>query len=221
MIDQHKVFCIGFSKTGTTSMETALEILGFNVCRGDWRNRHTMYLQALWVNRDYKEILRMTTYWNAFADTPWGGTDLYVELLRAYPDAKYVLTEREPESWYRSFEKLITMFDLSLETALASYHVNGMWGSGYFFEHRFGIDKLAGNKDKIIAEYIAHNDRVKEYFGNRNKELLVVDLSKEDGWQRLCPFLGVAVPPIAFPHHNRAEQNPYLSNVAGPQGANA
>jgi hypothetical protein len=212
-MDQNKVFCLGFSKTGTTSMERAFELLGYNVCKGHWQNGHTFYLHALSVNRDYKEIIRMAQYWDAFADAPWGGTDLYVQLVKAFPKAKYILTERDPEQWYVSLEKLLTMFDLNTETALTRYHAKGMYGSSYFFESAFGIDKLAGNKEKIIDVYVNYNRRVKEYFANHGLDLLVLDLSKENAWERLCPFLGFEVPPITFPHFNKAESNPYLSNV--------
>ena len=35
-MEKKKVFGIGFSKTGTTSLENALTILGYNVCKGHW-----------------------------------------------------------------------------------------------------------------------------------------------------------------------------------------
>ena len=55
-----KVFGIGFSKTGTTSLESALEIFDFKVCRGHWNSNHTYYLFALYVNQHFGEIKRMT-----------------------------------------------------------------------------------------------------------------------------------------------------------------
>lgn len=212
MIQKNKVFCLGFSKTGTTSLEYALKSLGYNVCHGHWQSNYTFYLLALWIHRDYEELLRMTRYWDAFADGPWGGTELYVKLVEHYPNAKYVLTERDPESWYDSFEKLITMFDPNPETALASYHDHQRYGSGYYFESIFGITKLAGHKDKIIGTYTAHNRNVKEFFEAKDIELLSFDVSSEPNvWQLLCPFLGMPAPNVPFPHFNKATDNPHLS----------
>ena len=210
-----KVFGIGFSKTGTTSLETAFETLGYKVCHGHWQNNNTFYLQALWVNRAYDEIFKLVNYWDAFADTPWGGTNLYEELYARLPDSKFILTVRDPEEWYVSLEKLITMFDLDLETAMESYHNNGMWGSAYFFKHIFGIEKLAGNRQKIIDHYIAYNRDAIEFFSKRDAAFIVLDFAKGDGWEKLCGFLDKPVPPIAFPHANQAKQNPYLSNRQG------
>ncbi len=207
-----KVFGLGFSKSGTTSLETSLETLGYKVCRGHWQNSYTFYLQALWIHRDYNEIFRLVNYWDAFADTPWGGTTLYEELYERLPDSKFILTVRDDEEWYNSLEKLLTMFDLNLETAFDSYHSNGMYGSHYFFSHVFGIDTLAGNKQKIIDHYHNYNLAVIDFFAKRNVELLVMDFAKGDGWEKLCPFLGKPIPPIPFPHQNQSVQNPYLSN---------
>jgi hypothetical protein len=97
-----KVFNVGFSKTGTTSFEFATKLLGYNTYHGDFRIPVSEYTIGMWIHRDYDELRRLSTYWDAFADAPWGGTDLYRQLVEWYPDAKFVLTVREPESWYRS-----------------------------------------------------------------------------------------------------------------------
>ena len=208
-----KIFGLGFSKTGTTSLETALETLGYNVCRGNYTNTHTHYLQALIVNQAYDEIFRMVNYWDAFADTPWGGTTLYKEIYARLPDSKFILTVRDAEKWYASLIKLLTMFDLNLETAFDSYHSNGLYGSHYFFKHVFGIETLAGTKQRIIDYYNAYNRDVIDFFAERNVKLLVLNFEKGDGWPILCKFLGKQIPHRPFPHDNQAIQNSYLSNA--------
>lgn len=208
-----KIFGIGFSKTGTTSLEKALEILGYKVCRGHWKYSHTFYLHALWIHKDYDEIFRIVNYWDAFADAPWGGTELYKELYKRIPSAKFVLTVRNPESWYKSFEKLITMFDLDHETALESYHANGMYGSAYFFKHIFDIEKLAGNKQKLIDHFMLYNEKVINFFSIHPASFMVYDIASGEGWPKLCKFLDVKIPWKDFPHANKTINNPYLSNM--------
>ncbi len=207
-----KIFGLGFSKTGTTSLEVALEKLGYRVCRGHWKNSHTFYLLALYIHRDYDEIFRIVKYWDAFADGPWGGTDLYRELYKRLPESKFILTVRNAESWYHSFEKLITMFDLNPETALDSYHANGMYGSAYFFKHIFNIDALAGNREEIINHYTGYNEQVKAFFSEKGADFMVLNLTEGDGWNKLCNFLDRKAPDEEFPHANRSIYNPYLSN---------
>jgi hypothetical protein len=50
------------------------------------------------------------------------------------------------------------------------------------------------------AEYLADLDR---YFAKRPGDLLVINIPAGDGWEKLCPFLGVPVPDLPFPFKNR------------------
>src|SRR5204863_4300532 len=49
------------------------------------------------------------------------------------------------------------------------------------------------------AERDAHEERVRAHFANRPGDLLVMDISGGDGWEVLCPFLGIPVPDVPFP----------------------
>ena len=199
-----KVFCVGFSKTGTTSFEYAMEILGYRVYHGHWQLKHNDYMMALWIHRDLEEIKRMSEYWDAFADAPWGGTDLYRDLHEWYPDAKFVLTLREPEAWYRSLERMLTEFDPNLQTALDTFHAKERYGFTHFVRQRFGISQLAGNKERIIERYQAHYVEAEEYFIRNGASYVKLDCAKEDGWKVLCPFLGRDIPAVPYPHLNAA-----------------
>ena len=214
-IGDNKVFGIGFSKTGTTSLENALELLGYNVCRGHWKLPHTFYLHALYVNKDYDEIYRLTKHFDAFADAPWGGTDLYEKLYRWYPEAYYIFTSRDPESWYLSFEKLITMFDSDLKTTLGTYYAKGMFGSAYFFEHIFRIKTLENNKHRIIEAYKIHTEEVINFFHQQKvKRFLHLKITEGEDWAKICKFLNKSIPDKPFPHANQSKHNPnYISNT--------
>lgn len=114
-----KIFNLGFSKAGTTSFEHAMEHLGYKTYHGHYELPHNNYLMALWIHRDHTEIRRMTRYWDAFADAPRGGTDLYRQLYEWYPDAKYVQTVREPQTWHESLTKMLCKFSNgNLESAI-------------------------------------------------------------------------------------------------------
>ena len=203
-----KVFCIGFSKTGTTSIEYALEKLGCKVCHGHWNLKHNDYLLALWIHNDLEEIRRLSRYWDAFADAPWGGTELYRALHSWYPDAKFVLTLRDPEDWFSSLERMLTCFDSNLQTALDAFHAQGRHGFVNFVRHRFEVSQLVGNKDKIIEHYTAHFERAEEYLVHSNASFARLDCTKEDGWKVLCPFLGKDTPPVPYPRLNVAPKVP-------------
>ena len=59
----------------------------------------------------------------------------------------------------------------------------------------------------MIESYLRYNEEVKEYFQNADN-LLVINLEKGDGWDKLCRFLDVGVPNIDFPHANQQIYSP-------------
>jgi len=203
-MSSNKVFGLGFSKTGTTSLENVYDVLGYNVCRGHWNLKHNDYLLSLYVNGDYKEIYKMTKYWDAFADGPWGGGSLYKKLYEWYPDAKYILTVRDSEKWYQSIYNMITTYDKAESTAMETYHSEKFYGSAYFFRHIFNITELENSKEAMINYFEATNKEIISFFEDKNN-LLVIDLTKnnsEEKWEKICKYLDKPIPEIEFPHSN-------------------
>lgn len=203
-----KVFNLGFSKTGTTTLETALEILGYRVANGHWNKNYSFYLCALCIAKEYPEIIKFTDYFDAFCDGPWGGgTPLYKTLFEKIPDAKFLLSYRKPQEWYESFENQITLFDKNLGTAMSSYHANGMWGSAYWFRNIFGIKELEGNKQKIIDIYESYCHQVVDFFKKKGKDLLTIDVTENEDWAVLCRHLEKPIPKEPFPCANKTNSN--------------
>lgn len=202
-----KVFNVGFSKTGTTSFEVALKLLGYNAYRGDFRVPVSEYAVGMWIHRDYAELRRLSTYWDAFADAPWGGTDLYRQLVEWYPDAKFVLTVRDPEAWYCSLEKMLTeCSDGDLATAIETFHANGRYAFAHFFEHRFGVKTLVGARERVIEEYVRHNEEAEAFLGTCGVDFLRFHAVGDEGWETLCPFLEQPIPETPYPHVNLADR---------------
>jgi Sulfotransferase domain len=201
-----KVFGIGFSKTGTTSLEEALSLLDFNVCKGHYNNNYTNYLLSLYVNKDYKELIKMTQYWDAFADGPWGGTRLFKVLTKHYPNAYFIHTIRDPDIWYSSLERMFLKFSDNLETAFDNFHKNGRYGSIYFFGHIFEIESLVNQKDNIISYYNSLNQEIVEFYSNSSYNYLKIDITKEPNWNKLCEFLEKDIPNHDFPHLNSSSR---------------
>lgn len=201
---KEKIFCIGFSKTGTTSIENALEILDYNVCKGSFSNNYTNFLLALSVNNDYKELIKMTKYWDAFADGPWGGSSLYKELTKEYPAAFYIHSIRESEDWYNSLERMFLKFSDNKSEAFETFYKNGRYGSVYFFKKIFNIENLNNSKEIIIKYYNDYNNEVSEYFkSNPTLKYLKHDFTKTPRWDELCQFLQKSIPDKSFPHLNK------------------
>lgn len=176
-----KVFGIGLGKTGTTSLAKAMKILGYSAKHGP---------------RTVDEI-------EAYEFTNDIGVAWRFRLLdHVYPDAKFILTIRDTESWLRSCTSHARR--VGVRVALRRLESRFMcFGRTDFeeehFRHRF--------------EY--HNADVVRHFGDRSDRLLVLNICGGEGWSRLCPFLGLPVPPVPFPRANQSGQ----SQVGGAQTA--
>ncbi len=103
-----KVIGTGFGRTGTDSMREALDMLGFGPC-------HHMF--EVNTNEEQKRLWRAfvqgaPTGWDQLFEgyascMDWPSAHYWPELVRAYPQARVILTHRSPESWWASFEKTI------------------------------------------------------------------------------------------------------------------
>ena len=209
-----KVFGVGFSKTGTTSLEKAFTKLGYKAWNGHWKNPNNSFAMALYLYKDYDEIFKIVNLYDAFSDAPWGGSNLYIELFKRLPESKFVLTVRDAETWYRSFERMITKFDENLETAFDSFYAQGRYGTVYYFKKIFDIETMVGNKNKIIEHYNTYNQNVIRFFTENKADFLVFDMERGDEWKKLCKFLDKSVPSIPFPDANKSTRKSTQINAA-------
>jgi hypothetical protein len=193
-----KIIGAGFGRTGTMSLKAALEELGFpcyhmeevakNIKRGHaeiWVDAYTRSNEIDWE--------KLLDGYDAIVDAP--GCLFYKELMTAYPEAPVILTVRDGESWWNSFEKL--------------YHVNHNLRFLTFlpFFRKFYsvfiaiIDDVFNNdmsKQNCIASFEKHNANVEAHVPP--ERLLIYTVS--EGWEPLCTFLNVDIPDTPFPHTN-------------------
>ena len=149
----------------------------------------------------------------------WLGGYFYRELTDAYPEAKVLLSVRDPESWERSFRETIwTMsFGRSLMPLLAHARaevdprfrrylelVDRMfWGpQGTFADGR-------AEPAQLIEQMERHHERVKRAVPP--ERLLVWEVG--EGWEPLCAFLDVPVPDEPLPHAN--DRGEFVQRVIG------
>ncbi len=185
---KRKVFCIGFHKTGTTSLELALKKLGYRVT-GCFGTRDPDIAEKV-----HEMAYAMVEEYDAFEDNPW--PILYRELDQHFPNSKFILTRRPAADWINSQVK---------DFALAQTPMRR-----WIYGEDAGCPK--GNEDIYIERYERHNRDVLEYFSDRPDDLLVFDLPKGDSWDKLCSFLGLEVPSEAFPHANKASLSRRIKN---------
>jgi hypothetical protein len=59
------------------------------------------------------------------------------------------------------------------------------------------------DREKFIAAYNRHYEDVRRYFADRPNDLLEMDITKGDGWEKLCPFLELPIPDKPFRKANK------------------
>jgi len=179
---RQKVFGIGFHKTGTSSLKSALRLLGYTVAErfvvGDETIRDTVIVDR---------AIQIANAADAVQDNPW--PLVYRELDCAFPGSKFILTIRDTDEWWAS----------------ALGHFGGK--STAMRTWIYGVGDPEGHEDLYKRRYEGHNDEVLEYFSDRPDDLLVFAIADGEGWDRLCPFLEVTIPDEPFPHRRPHTDN--------------
>jgi len=151
-----KVIGAGLGRTATFSMKFGLEHLGLGPCyhmsevfTGARRNI-PLWIDAINGKPDWDTIFQ-----GYQSTTDYPACSYWRELADYYPQAKIVLTVRDPDTWFDSVSK--TIFSKEMNDSLAGSPAEVMM-QGAIFRH-FG--------DRI-------NDRIfmTEWFENRNKEVI-------------------------------------------------
>ena len=192
----------GFGRTGTLTLKTALERLGAGPCY------HMVELfahpqhAATWAAATRGESVDWAAFfqgWGATVD--WPGCSFYKEILAAHPDAKVVLSVRDPDKWHQS----------CLDTI---YQMNSR------FPMRFIVPLFPRMRSAVqMARTLIWQNTFQDRFTDRAfatgvfrdhieevKRMVpadrLLDFEARQGWEPLCAFLGVPVPSEPFPHVN-------------------
>ena len=177
--DKPRVFCIGWHKTGTTTLGLALLDLGYDVLGA------RLDMAEPLLEGDRETAVSLAGNFDAVQDVPWAA--LFKELDAAYPGSKFILTVREEESWLNSAKK-------HFKDSYVGVH-----------EWLYGNGVLQGNEELYLERFRKHNRDVRDYFQDRGDDLLEMDLIGGDTWEKLCPFLNEPVPQKAFPYENKGK----------------
>lgn len=158
-----RVLCVGFQKTGTTSFARALRQLGFS---------HFGYdpdLHRALRNGNIERCLAFAGNFDSLDDLPWSEPAFVAAFQKRFPDARYVLLEREESQWLRSY---------------------------------FAFFKPDCSEAEALRRLRSHNARILELLSDE-PHVLRMNVCGGEGYEKLCPFLGLPIPATPFPWENR------------------
>lgn len=187
-----RVFCVGMNKTGTSTLKHCFEILHLGPIASPktYDREIRRQIEHFYKHKTYDEMLDLAEHYKAFEDRPWNMWTMYRHAHQRFPDSRFILTVRDPESWWRSTERWITV---TKPGVMARY------------EQHLRVHEPS--KESMTESYLRYNSEVQAYFEGTG-QLLVMDIEKGDGWEKLCAFLGLPVPDREFPHANRQQYTP-------------
>ena len=191
---------VGVGRTGTYSLRLAINQLGYGPCH---------HMEEVMKNLDvqvplWSEAVKGNMNWDAIYEgfnsaVDWPTAGFFRELIKEYPTAKFILTERSPENWADSFGSTIYKLLAGRDQAPEQMKDWLQMANDVISKSGFpaGLDR-----DGLMSGFIAHNKAVREAIPE--DQLLVFQV--KEGWEPLCNFFNQPVPNEAFPRTNNREE---------------
>jgi hypothetical protein len=195
------VIGVGFGRTGTFSLKAALETLGIGPCHHMLGMLERPEEIPLWRRAAQGRPLDWDVALRGYRScVDWPGARFWRELAAHYPEAKLILTVRDPQSWYESASATIhrAAMDPSPAPTPVIAEMRKM-SREVVWDGQFGGRFTDAEHAKRV--FIEHNEAVRREIAP--DRLLVFEVA--EGWEPLCAFLGVAVPDTPFPRSNDQE----------------
>ncbi|MEW9837764.1 sulfotransferase family protein [Mesorhizobium marinum] len=185
----------GMGRTGTYTLNLALEAIGFEPCHHMADVMASPEQKALWRAAGQGQLPNWDEAYAGYrAAVDWPTAHFWREVSDHFQGAKVILTVRDPEAWYKSMMQTLRL----------------TWDPATNDPRSFGIAVVCNavfggrfdDRDHAISVYEAHNAAVRAALPP--ERLLVYNVS--EGWAPLCDFLGVAPPSDPFPRSNSTDE---------------
>lgn len=186
-----KVIGAGFGRTGTDSLREALDLLGFGPC-------HHMHIVL--AEQDRVDSWRAVTQgqapdWDQLfagfrATVDWPAAYFWREISAHFPNAKIVLSLRDPDQWYASMDK--TILEVVRNSTDPESFATRLLGKMVFGDQ-------FNDREHVIDVYNQNTRDVQAAFGPDR----LLTYQTGDGWEPLCEFLGCDIPDEPYPHRNK------------------
>lgn len=183
----------GWGRTGTLSLKFALEKLGYPTHHMFEVFQHPEHSAVFTAAARGEPVDWETVFADYRAMVDWPGCAFWRELTDAYPDAKVLLSVRDPEKWFESYHATIYR---GVNGGIADADDWNEMVQAVIVER--DMEGNPHDRDHLVDAFRRHVSEVEATVPA--ERLLVFDV--REGWDPLCAFLGVDVPDDAFPHAN-------------------
>jgi len=197
----------GFGRTGTLSLKSALEQLGVGRCYHMLEVVRNPGHVALWSRAADGAPVDWDDLFDGYAAAvDWPACRFWSELAERYPEARVLLSVRDPVDWYDSVRETIYPTMTGAAGLLAPDHLAMV--RKIVLEQTF--DGRFEDRAYAIDVFRRHRERVERSV--EPGRLLVYEATQ--GWEPLCTFLDLAVPDRPYPRVNTREQTRAMLEAA-------
>jgi len=190
----------GVGRTGTYSLKLAINQIGLGPCHHMEEVLHNMPAQVpLWSAAASGQPDWSRIFFGYKSTVDWPTACFFRDLVKEYPEARFVLTVRDPERWADSFSATIYKLIGGLDQAPQEMRAWLKMASDVIAQTGF---PLGLDRDELVQAFISHNEAVKEVIPASR----LLEFEVKDGWQPLCDFLEAPVPAANFPRTNHREE---------------
>jgi hypothetical protein len=209
-----RIFCISVQKSGTTSTGVFLRKLGYPVSTYmDARNNRW---PKSWYDGNIEAIFSSLDFLcaQAFEDAPWWCGDMYKILFHRFPNAKFILMDRDADAW---FESLCNHYDREGK-GIPPNEQHAKWYQMEAALHQAIRKTESKTTEEILYKLRDHAERYKDFYRSRNSAVQV--FFRENGphrlfysslenplkWDELAGFLGTKNS-VGDVHYNRTSSS--------------
>lgn len=198
-----EVIGAGFGRTGTNSLRLALQHLGFGPCHHMFEVRDNPEQLPAWEAAARGEAVDWDAMFRGYrSQVDWPGAAYWRQLAAHYPDAKVVLSVRDPDAWFDSVQATVGPFMTVMRGKHSNAHMNAISEMCADFIARDIFDNRMDDRAHATAVFTAHVDEVRDTLPA--DRLLVYETGS--GWGPLCDFLDVPVPEEPYPNTNSSKE---------------
>lgn len=205
-----KIIGIGFGRTGTLSLKTALEDIGAGPCLHMIDLLRDNSLIPPWYDAAIEGEVDLDAMFAGFeSSVDWPGCSFWREIMEHYPDTPLLLNYRDFDGWHKSC--LNTIYALRQAAEAGEMPERGdedppppeLWATigKLIYEHDTqGLIEDPAGLEKVYYERIEEIKRTVPA-----DRLILWKLEDSPGWQPITDALGIAEPDAPFPHLHDTE----------------
>jgi sugar O-acyltransferase (sialic acid O-acetyltransferase NeuD family) len=211
-----KIFCIGFNKTGTTSLTSFFRDNGFSVApETPFELELDSYLTgdldsiSEKIKTDFKD-------YDFFQDVPFSFPELYKHLSEKFPEAKFILSVRDDEKqWYNSLISYHTKLFGNLDNPSEIFYLKDNWLFSLLTQVYKAPPSNPYDFTSLTQTYLKHNQDARDFFRNTPEKFLEINIKDNDLVEKLENFLNLKFKKKQIPHLNKSDKKKAIFGNGG------